>query len=130
MILIEWSEEFTIGVPAIDREHREIVALVNRVYAQLADPDSDVTISDFLGELHARMAAHFETEEQLMRTRRYDQTEQHVAEHERLLDELREMMDQYEQAREYDETHLARRLGDWFTLHFKVHDSRLRDRLG
>jgi len=53
-----------------------------------------------------------------------------VAEHERLLDDLRKVMDGYEEQREYDELALARRLGDWFTLHFRTHDARLHGRLG
>jgi hemerythrin len=129
MALIEWSKNFEIGVPAIDREHRELVALVNRVYGRLIAPGSDITISDFLGEIHARIAAHFESEERLMRARRYDQLEAHAAEHERLLDEIRAMIRDYEHQREYDELRFAARLSEWFSKHFQSHDARLRELL-
>jgi hemerythrin len=130
MALIEWREEFTVGVPSIDREHRELIALVNRAHARLDDPRSDVTISDFLGEIYARIAGHFESEERVMRAARYDQTELHAAEHERLLDEMRAMMRAYEHRHLFEEQEFAGRLRDWFVNHFRTHDARLHGRLG
>ena len=125
MSLIEWKEEFSVGVPDVDHEHRELIALINQIHDRLGRAGSDMTIAEFLGEVYARIAAHFALEEKIMQSRRYDRYGDHKTDHERLLDDLREIMDEYEEDREYDENRLARRLGDWFTLHFKTHDARL-----
>jgi hemerythrin len=130
MVLIEWRDEFKVGVPVIDREHQELIALINKAHAHMAEPDSDVTISDFLGEIYAHIATHFDDEEQLMRAARYDQFEEHADEHARLLDEMRDMMRDYEHRHQYKEDELFARLRDWFINHFKTHDARLHGRLG
>ena len=61
----------------------------------------------------------------MMRRRRYDQYQQHQADHERLLDEIREIADAFEATEQLDDSELTARLADWFQVHFKTHDARL-----
>ena len=35
MSLIEWKEEFSVGVPDVDHEHRELIALINQIHDRL-----------------------------------------------------------------------------------------------
>lgn len=127
MPLIEWDEKFSVGVAAVDHEHRELIALVNEAHERLARPGA---AADILGEIHARIAAHFALEERLMQEQRYDGYAEHKADHERLLDEIRDIMDDYEDNRVYDEQRFARRLAEWFSVHFQTHDARLHQELG
>jgi hemerythrin-like metal-binding protein len=129
MSLVEWREEFKLGVASVDHEHRELIALINKVHDRMAEPGSDLTIAEYLGEIYARIAAHFALEERIMREARYDRYAAHKEDHERLLDEIRDIMDDYEDRRLYDESRLAARLTLWFTGHFKTHDARLHHRL-
>ncbi|BAV32575.1 hemerythrin [Sulfuricaulis limicola] len=127
MSLIEWDEKFSVGVAAVDHEHRELIGLVNETYDRLQRPDAGVTVPDFLGEIYARISAHFALEENLMRAKNYAQFAEHKADHERLLDEIRDIMDDYEDgdSEAFDEQQFALRLGEWFTGHFRTHDARL-----
>lgn len=135
MALIEWQETFKVGVPSVDHEHAELIALLNRLHARLHDRAGDAadkeTVLRFLGEVHAGIAAHFALEEQIMRARGYDQYADHKADHERLLDEIRDIMDRYEADAYVDyENELSQHLRDWFTVHFKTKDARLHKMLG
>lgn len=125
MALVEWREEYKVGLPDVDHEHAELIALINRAHDRLLTPGSGVTVPEYLGEIHARISAHFALEERLMRERRYDQFAEHKADHERLLDAIRDIMDDYEDHDEYDEAQFAERLAGWFTGHFRTHDARL-----
>jgi hemerythrin-like metal-binding protein len=98
MPLVEWREEFNLGVASVDHEHQELIALINKVHDRIAEPGSDVTIAEYLGEIYARIAAHFALEERIMRETGYDQYAGHKADHERLLDDIRDIMDDYEAA--------------------------------
>jgi len=131
MSLIEWDEKFSVGVAAVDHEHRELIGLVNETYDKLKRPDADITVPDFLGEIYARISAHFALEESLMRAKRYAYFDEHKADHERLLDEIRDIMDDYEDgdSEAFDEQQFALRLGEWFTGHFRTHDARLHRQL-
>jgi len=130
MALIEWKEHFNVGNPAVDFEHRELVDLINALHADLLAAGAKGSVLDFLGEIYTRIAAHFALEEKLMRERRYDQYQAHKSDHERLLDEIRDIMDDYEDAELFNDEELARRLSHWFVGHFKTMDARLHKMLG
>ena len=130
MALLQWNDAFSVGMPAVDHEHREMIALINDLHATLVRDRSDPAVEEFLGEVHTRIAAHFALEEKLMRERRYDEFDGHKADHEDLLDDIREIMDAYDVGPELDEEAFSRRLETWFSEHFKSHDARLHQRIG
>jgi hemerythrin len=129
MALIEWKAEFATGVPDIDSEHQQLVELINALYAAMKREDVVYTVMDFLGQIYARISGHFALEEKIMRERGYDQYEDHKADHERLLDELRDMMDDYEERAYFSDEEFARQIESWFTEHFRTRDARLHKHL-
>ena len=133
MTLIEWQDGFRTGILALDYEHREMINLLNRLYTDLAGDGSRANIVGFLGEVYARISAHFALEETVMRERRYDGFPVHKLDHERLLDEIRDLMDGYEDSGDDDETFRADFGGcleAWFVDHFREQDARLHRMLG
>ena len=131
MALIEWRNEFEVGVPSVDHEHQGMIELLNDLHDSLGRKADKQAVSRFLGEVHARIAAHFALEEQIMRERRYDEYEDHKADHERLLDDIRDIMDRHEAGAYLDyEAELSVHLQEWFTAHFKTRDARLHKMLG
>lgn len=130
-MLIEWKDSYCTGIKEVDYEHRELISLINELYGRLSDPDAPLTVPAFFGDLNKAITAHFALEERHMRERKYDQLEEHKGDHERLLDEIREIMDDYEAMPAAERTEfLGGRLDDWFTRHFRTHDSRLHKALG
>ncbi|MBM3556429.1 MAG: bacteriohemerythrin [Alphaproteobacteria bacterium] len=131
MAIIEWRDAFNTGVPAIDHEHRELVRLINRLYADLIEKRDSPQASFFFGELYGAISAHFALEERFMREGRYAGFAAHKDDHERLLDEIRDLMDEYETGGGDDfKRHLAKRLSDWFTVHFQAQDAKLHGAIG
>jgi hemerythrin-like metal-binding protein len=130
MPLIEWKDEFSIGIPDVDHEHRQLVGLINELHATLSAGESDLAVMDFLGEIYAHIAAHFALEEKIMRERHYDQFRDHKEDHERLLDELRDIMDDYEENAYFSDAEFAGRIERWFSEHFRTRDARLHRYLG
>ena len=101
------------------------------MHAQLGGDASKDTVARFLGEVFARISAHFALEETVMRKHRYDEYEAHKAEHEALLDQIRDIMDDYEAgAYAHADQALATTVCDWFVNHFKTRDARLHRMLG
>ena len=125
MSQIAWRDEFTIGLPDVDHEHREMIAMINGLLESL-DPHTGVPqIVAALGEIHARIAAHFALEEREMRRLRYASVAEHKDDHERLLDDILDIIDTVESPRDCDPDTLGRRLSKWFAEHFRSHDARL-----
>ncbi|MDH3740013.1 MAG: bacteriohemerythrin [Hyphomicrobiales bacterium] len=131
MALIEWRADFETGVADVDHEHRELVGLINDLHSQLAGDAAAENVSAFLGEVFARISAHFALEESIMRKHDYDQYQEHKSDHEKLLDDIRDIMDDFEAGKytAYDEA-LSAAVRDWFVDHFKTKDARLHNVLG
>ena len=130
MGLLHWEKRYRVGIEAVDHEHRELVDLVNRLYDEARARGSKIAVLGFFGDLFKAISAHFALEERFMRERGYDQLMQHKNDHERLLDEIRDIMEDYETTDLFDELLLAQRLDAWFSRHFETHDARLHHALG
>jgi hemerythrin-like metal-binding protein len=131
MSLIVWRKEFETGVADVDHEHQELVGLINALHDEIGKGGDRENLSAFLGEVFARIASHFALEESIMRKHRYDEYEAHKADHERLLDEIRDIMDRHDEGHFEDASQaLATTVHDWFVNHFKTKDARLHGKLG
>jgi hemerythrin-like metal-binding protein len=131
MALIDWRKEFETGVAEVDHEHRELVGLINALHAEIGSGAGKERVSTFLGEVFARIAAHFALEESVMRKHAYDEYTVHKAEHEQLLDEIRDIMDAHEaDPAAATDAALAGAVRNWFVDHFQTRDARLHKKLG
>src|SRR5262245_35361661 len=130
MPLIEWKNRYSIGVEAVDHEHRELIELINQLHQSLLSGANEPAVTEFLGEIFRAISAHFALEERFMREHRYDQFVEHKQAHEQLLEDIRDIMDGYQADPEAASRQLSERLDCWFTLHFKTHDARLHHRFG
>lgn len=131
MTLLVWRKEFETGIPDVDHEHRELVELINRLHGALEAGADKEKVAEFLGEVFAKISAHFALEETIMRKHRYDEYNEHKADHEKLLDELRDIMDAQAADAYFDYREaLAGAVRDWFVDHFKTKDARLHKKLG
>ena len=130
MALIKWKKEFEVGIADVDHEHQEIITLINNLHDAMSGENATISVMDFLGEIYTHVSAHFALEEKIMRTQKYDHYTEHKADHERLLDELRDIMDDYEENAYFSDEEFAGHVEHWFTDHFKTKDARLHKHLG
>jgi hemerythrin-like metal-binding protein len=130
MAPIVWKPEYSVGDPAVDHEHRELVELVNTAAGAILDGRPDADVDRCLGDLYCAISAHFAHEERQMKRAGYDELPSHKADHERLLDALRDIMDTTGHRSVRTADRITAILEAWFTGHFKEHDARLHRRLG
>ena len=124
MALIEWRQEFNTGIPAVDHEHQQLIEIINDLYEKLRVADAEA-VTAFLAELHDRVSAHFALEERIMQERLYEGYVEHKTDHERLLDDIRDVMEEYRSGGYRDAAdRLALRLEEWFSRHFRTLDVR------
>jgi len=130
MTLLKWREEFSVGDPAVDHEHRELIDLVNAAAGAIQSDSSASEVEGAFGDLLHAISAHFAHEEQQMLAAGYDQIDEHKGDHERLIDALRDIMDTADPSSGDSAAKLVQVLGDWFSGHFSSHDARLHRKLG
>lgn len=130
MTLLIWKPAYNLGIPAVDQEHRDLIAMINRAYQAMEDAAGAAQIEACLEDIHAGIAAHFALEERYMREAGYAEYQAHKDDHEELLDQIRAMMDVFADSPQRGRDVLRKRLSDWFTVHFATFDARLHEQLG
>jgi hemerythrin len=129
MSQIEWKNEYSLGNAAVDEEHRQLIVQINQLYDQFAMPMDALTIESLLAELQADISAHFAFEELLMEQAGYAEFEAHRQDHQLLLDEINDLIFQFEEDPEQGRKMLVSTLSAWFSDHFTSFDARLHGRL-
>jgi hemerythrin len=127
MQLLQWKPSFSLGIPAVDLEHRKLIGMINDVYARIDDEHDAESVQIALADIHAGISAHFALEERVMREAAYPEYAAHKDNHEDLLDQIRDMMDSYADQPETGREMLRRSLSDWFGQHFATFDARLHE---
>jgi hemerythrin len=114
------------GLEAIDHEHREIIALIEEFHDLLTEGGSQNQIVDLFGVVLAHVRSHFKSEERFMCEVGYGGYAAHKADHDRLLEELGEVMIDCEHgAHAGRHLTLAERVTDWFANHFETMDAKI-----
>ena len=92
MAVIKWTAAMSVGVPAVDRDHRTLVELINSL-GEATEKEGDPTpiISEALGILIAYTQYHFAREEKMMEVCGYPDLLTHRREHSALTLEVMEL---------------------------------------
>jgi hemerythrin-like metal-binding protein len=82
---MRWNPSLATGNEVVDREHKELIALIDRLELTGNGPEGS-GIQNALDDLTAYVFVHFQMEEKLMRREGYpdDDLQAHLAEHREL----------------------------------------------
>ena len=125
-LLLEWTEEHRIGIPVLDFEHQNLFAQINELLEDFESQNEKEKIEACLGEIHARMEAHFALEEKFMKDKKYPHFAEHKKAHDAMLDDLVEAITEYENAPEAQPTDkLQMKLKQWIIDHVTTSDKKM-----
>jgi hemerythrin len=122
---LRWSDEFVLGYAPMDRTHEEFVSCVAALQAA-----TDAELPAALAVLAAHCEAHFQQEEQWMRTTAFPAAQCHADEHAAVLKSVREVQAMWVDPTQAERVHsvvrsLVQALADWFPRHASYMDSAL-----
>lgn len=89
--MIQWKEDFSIGVPSIDEQHKKLLEITGRAYSLLKDEmrlDKYDQIVEILAELKDYTIYHFKFEEEYMASIGYGKLLSHKVEHADFIDKV------------------------------------------
>ena len=130
MSLLKWKTNYSLGIESVDMEHREMIEMINQVYSNLDENTDAQEVERVLEDIYAGIASHFALEERHMREANYEEYVEHKDQHEDLLDQIRDLMDDYDVDPATGRETLQKNLSDWFGNHFATFDARLHHKLG
>lgn len=90
MALINWDSIFSIGIEAIDRQHRQLFEIGDRLHAAWLQRADRAAMCRIFGELLEYTGYHFAEEERLMQRMGYPDLERHRGYHAKLVDLVRQ----------------------------------------
>jgi NNP family nitrate/nitrite transporter-like MFS transporter len=115
--LISWNEEFSVGVEAIDREHTQMLSLINQIDEVIQDGGVYEQFAPQLTELMQYTSNHFAHEEKLLEKNHCPDIDRHKKSHVRLLQELSRWQEKVAEAEAEDMDELMLFLRIWFPGH-------------
>ncbi|MCC7547101.1 MAG: hemerythrin domain-containing protein [Burkholderiales bacterium] len=120
-MLLEWTDGLVLGHERMDDTHREFVDQLNAL-----GEASDDEMLDRLDAFYAHTVAHFEQENEWMRAIAFPPAHCHTAEHEGVLEVMREVRRHLVEKQNYNVGRvLAREIADWFRGHAATMDAML-----
>lgn len=124
---IEWSDEFKLGLPAIDADHKELLEVCNQFLAavQAGQPVDELT--RILDTMILRTRAHFLAEERMLDRHGYPGLVVHKAEHDRLLLQAEALRGRFADTAQQEEMsrltmETANFLQTWLLDHIRTND--------
>ncbi len=123
---ITWTDDLLIGIDELDYEHRMLIKDINLLHQELLGHDSKNKIKDTLGDIHARMQAHFALEEHFMLENAYPYYIVHKAKHDELLDKYTDFLVHFEsEGGTPDCQQIEEILRNWIVDHIVASDKKM-----
>lgn len=114
-----------IGIDEIDDDHSKLINLFNILNHSVTEGAATDYIEAVLEELINCTVWHFSHEQRLMLKYGYDAYEEHKADHQDLIDSVKELQQKFLKTGKLDETEHLEFLERWLTEHILVDDIRL-----
>lgn len=91
-----WTQKLSIGIPAIDAQHKDLFAHADTLLAAMAQGKSAHEVKPLLTFLDDYCARHFASEERLMRERKYPGLQEHLGQHAAFVRQFQDILRQFD----------------------------------
>jgi len=123
--MIKWTPEFEVGLYTIDKQHKELVAIVNNLVSHknktyIKEKETFEEIKEILFNI----SMNFSVEETLMKKYKIDKKvmEKHTYEHSLFIKKMGETIDAHKNSKTFTLDSLTFFLIDWIETHVKKID--------
>jgi hemerythrin len=123
-VFIEWDQRYSVGIPKIDDQHKELVRLTNELYdsCMLDDEAMTAQFKSTLSSLVHYVTEHFGAEERLLQRVGYPHYAEHKKEHESFVKKMLDDMKLFRDGKAFVPNNFVRFLRDWTLSHIAVSD--------
>jgi len=117
MSFLNWKEELSVNVAAVDEEHRILIDHLNKLYDAMAARSKKEVVLSALGDLIESSRRHFTHEEKIMSESGYPGYLAHIIEHETLTRRINELKDDVASGRRMVDPEVMLFLKEWLQSH-------------
>ncbi|MGM0406989.1 MAG: bacteriohemerythrin [Bacteroidota bacterium] len=88
MDFINWKDSFSVGIPSIDDQHKNLVGIVNKLYSEFYKGITDEFLNEIIKELEKYTVYHFTYEEKFMKLYNFESYKEHKSEHSQFIEKI------------------------------------------
>lgn len=119
------EDEMLTGIKEIDKEHKELLDSVSRLYTYIRKNEKKYLILEEFDNIVFSILEHFKNEEELFIKNNYYDAKAHIEAHRILKEEVILLRRNFEKD-EFQAGDILALLNKWMNEHIKVHDKKYR----
>jgi hemerythrin len=129
MAFFEWSDEYSVGVSSIDRQHKKLIEIINTLYESMQAGQGEFALGRTLDDLASYARTHFRFEENLLETKGYPDLALHKKVHEGLYEQVMDLASQYKAGKTALSIQTGTFLKNWLANHILNTDMKYSEHL-
>jgi hemerythrin len=127
MSLVEWKNDYSVGVVEIDNQHQKIVVLINRLFDAMKQGKANNVLGPIINDLVIYAQTHFKTEEKYFAAFKYQNEAEHQAIHQSFVKEITKFKSDFESGKITLSIGVLNFLKDWLDKHILGEDMKYVD---
>jgi hemerythrin-like metal-binding protein len=117
MALMNWDENFVLGIKDIDAQHKVLVGMINDLHDAMKEGKAKSVLGDIIDGLSKYTKTHFLHEENLFDTYDYPETANHRKEHNNFIAQIAEFQTGFAEGKLSLSIQVMTFLKDWLKSH-------------
>lgn len=77
MSLMEWTEEYSVGIEEIDKQHQKWLSIVNELHDSIMETRGTSTLKELIREMEEYTDFHFSAEEEMLQKADWPELDRH-----------------------------------------------------
>src|SRR5690554_6538772 len=123
-MLIQWTEDLSVGNPTIDKEHQKWISLLNDFYEGLKAGKSKEKLTELVLGMLEYTKYHFADEERYMKSIGYPDLEKHKEKHDFYVKKITEFYEKIQNNKLLLSLEVTNFLKTWLINHIKGTDQK------
>jgi len=119
---VEWRDEYSVGIEAIDKDHKRLLNLINQLQTAVHYQTEDTFVDEAIDALVDYTKSHFAREEKLMQDHEYPGYTEHKKEHEAMIAKVGELLEEIQRDRDTGVEKAVQYLKNWLIKHINGTD--------
>jgi hemerythrin len=122
MELLNWSDQYSVGVKQMDDQHRTLVGILNKLYDAMMNHCAIEVTEPLVIQLVQYTQTHFADEEALMAATDFPELKEHREQHRRLIERVQSEVSHAARKDLFQPVQLLHFLKEWLTIHILQED--------
>jgi hemerythrin len=119
---ILWKDEYSVGIEKLDRQHKHLFEIINKLVTRPVASSGSNLVSQVLNEMYDYAKEHFTAEEELMQQYGYPELQAHKKQHEYFIGTTDELSSE-----KINPDEIAEFLKVWWLIHILKVDMKYKD---